>query len=188
MNKKYIDIEKTELNEVYIINSQTFNDNRGFFKEIFRKNELEERIGYPINLEQISHARSKKNVLRGIHIAPWSKLIYCVRGTIQSLVIDFKEGSPTFGRYISKIIGDDNRVRIFVPPYHGNSYLVLSEEADLIYCTDKNWEPGREIGVLWKDPSLNIGWHLDGEPTLSENDKNNPLLEDVLLKIMMRAI
>ena len=183
IGEKHTLVEGTSLNGVYIIRSKTFEDERGFFRETFRKNELEEIIGYPFNIVQGNHSRSKKNVLRGIHVAPWSKLIYCACGSIQEVIIDLKKDSPTFMEYTSIVISDKDKAKIFVPRYCGNSYLVLSEEADYIYLTDEYWQPRREIGIIWNDPSLNIDWH-DDNPKLSNADKNNSLLKNVLQEII----
>ena len=171
-------ITKTHLEGVYIIEATNYNDERGFFRETFRSSLLEEKTGYCFDLAQQNHSRSKKNVLRGIHRAPWSKLIYCPYGKIQSVIVDLREESGTFGKYVSTIIGDENPIQIFIPPYVGNSFLVLSDEADYIYLTDQEYTPNKEIGVLWNDPSLKIKWETNN-PRLSARDKENPLLETV---------
>ena len=177
-----MEIKEAGIEGAYIITPQTYRDNRGFLREIFRKSRLEEKIGRSLDLEQINHSWSKKNVLRGIHVAPWSKLVYCYRGTAQSVIIDLRQDSKTFGKYISTIIGGENPVQIFISPGIGNSYLVLSEEADYIYLTDKEWEPRKEVGIIWNDPSLKIDWKIKGAPIVSEKDKTNPLLEAILRK------
>jgi dTDP-4-dehydrorhamnose 3,5-epimerase len=169
--------QSQDLREVVEFDLTTFPDDRGFFKEVIRTGQLEEKIGKPFVTRQVNHSRSTKNTLRGIHIAPWNKLIYVVHGTVQSVIVDCRKGSPTFGKYKSVILGEDNRSCIFVPAGCGNSYLVLSEDADYLYLTDQEWTPNQEKGVAWNDKDLAIDWQLseaDGEPTLSEKDKNNP--------------
>lgn len=169
-------ITKTSIQGLVLIKRPTLVDNRGFFREPVRIRELEEVTGIRFDVKQMNHARSSKNTLRGIHIAPWNKLIYAVRGRVQVVAVDFREKSETYGKYESFIIGEDNRESIFVSKGIGNSYLVLSEEADYAYLTDDEWTPERERGVAWNDPILNIPWQLDGEPVLSDKDKNNPKL------------
>lgn len=171
-------ITKTEIEGVLIVDIPAHIDERGFFKETFRKNELEEILGKQINFVQENHARSKKGVLRGIHVAPWSKFFYCVKGSVQHVVVDLRKDSPTFGKYISNIIGDGNQVKVFIPAGCGNSYLILSDEADVIYLTDDYYSPGKEFGVSWNDPELSINWEIK-EPVLSEKDQSAPKVDEV---------
>jgi dTDP-4-dehydrorhamnose 3,5-epimerase len=167
-------IKKTSIAGLVTIERPTFSDDRGFFREPARIKDIEKVSGISFNVVQMNHARSAKNTLRGIHIAPWNKMIYVTRGKVQAVLVDLREDSPTYKKYESFIIGDDNRLSIFIPKGMGNSYLVLSDEADYVYLTDEEWTPGREHGIAWNDPALNIAWELDGEPVLSEKDKQNP--------------
>lgn len=167
-------ITKTSISGLVLIHRPTVEDDRGFFREPARISEIEETTGIKFDVRQMNHARSSKNSLRGIHVAPWNKLIYVTRGKVQVVLVDLREDSETYRKYESFIIGDENRSSIFVPAGVGNSYLVLSEDADYVYLTDEEWSAGREYGIAWNDPTLNIPWQLDGEPVLSEKDKNNP--------------
>ena len=116
---------------------------------------------------------------RGIHAAPWNKLIYVTRGKIQAVIVDLRKDSPTFGKHESFILGDDNRTSIFVPAQCGNAYLVLSDEADYTYLTDQEWSPNKEFGIAWDDPTLGVKWEIAEEPNLSDRDKNNPDFKSV---------
>src|SRR3989344_7575842 len=169
------DIEQTILPGVFKIKRQTFSDDRGFFREVARLTELEKITGQTFNAKQLNHARSAKFTLRGIHAAPWNKLIYVVSGEIQCVLVDLREDSPTFGRHESFFIGNNDKSALFLPAWVGNSYLVLSENADYIYLTDQEWKEGLEKSVIWNDPDLAIDWKLKGkQPMLSERDKTNP--------------
>lgn len=174
-------IQMTSLKNVLQINRPTFPDDRGFFKESFRKSELDAAFGGNFDVKQTNHARSVQNTLRGIHRAPWNKMIYVTRGMIQSVIVDLREGSPTFGKYESFIIGEENKASIFIPAYCGNSYLVLSEDADYTYLTDQEWEPNKEIGVAWNDPEIGVQWEITEGLLLSEKDKQNPSLAEAFL-------
>jgi dTDP-4-dehydrorhamnose 3,5-epimerase len=169
-------IKKTSIPGLVTVLRPTLSDDRGFFREPARIKEIEEVTGIKFEILQMNHSRSIKNTLRGIHIAPWNKMIYVTRGKVQVVFADLREGSEAYKKTESFIIGDENKISVFVPKGVGNSYLVLSDEADYIYLTDEEWAPGREYGVAWNDPSLNISWQLDGEPLLSEKDKQNPNL------------
>lgn len=169
-------ITKTSIDGLVLIKRPTIEDERGFFREPARIKAVEEATGIEFDVKQMNHARSSKNTLRGIHVAPWNKLIYVTRGKVQAVLVDLREGSQTYKKFESVIIGDENKTSIFIPKGIGNSYLVLSDDADYIYLTDEEWAPNREYGVAWNDPSLNIPWQLQGEPNLSDRDKNNPNL------------
>ena len=168
-------IQKTSLPGVLKIIRQTFPDDRGFFREVARITELEKEVGQKFVPVQLNHARSSKNTLRGIHAAPWNKLIYVISGEIQCVLVDFRQESQTFGRHESFFIGNNDKSAIYLPAWVGNSYLVLSENADYIYLTDQEWKEGLEKSVIWNDPDLAIDWKLKGkQPMLSERDKTNP--------------
>jgi dTDP-4-dehydrorhamnose 3,5-epimerase len=155
------------------ITSPHFIDGRGFFKEVFRTDTVESFIKNPFTIRQMNHSHSIKNTLRGIHVAPWNKLIYVTKGVVQSVIVDPRRESNTYGEYQSFEIGDNNKTALFIPAGCGNAYLVLSENADYIYLTDKEWSPNKEIGISWNDPQLNVMWKLEGKPLLSDKDKNN---------------
>lgn len=165
-------IQKTDIAGVFIINRPVFSDGRGFFHETFRKNELEEFTGKPFNIVQQNHSRSIKDTLRGIHVAPWSKLIYVPRGLVQEIVVDLRKSSPTFKKWISVSLGEDTKSALFLPPDCGNAFLVISEEADYTYLVNDYWAPNTEYGLLWNDPNLNIKWQTN-IPILSDKDQKN---------------
>ena len=170
----------TSISGLLRIERPTLSDDRGFFRESVRIHELETTLGISFPVVQMNHARSTKNILRGIHIAPWNKLIYVTRGKIQSVIADIRKESPTFGKYESFILGDENRSSIFIPAGFGNSYLILSQDADYTYLTDQEWTPGKEYGIAWNDPDLKIKWQIEEEPLLSEKDKQNPTLRSLI--------
>jgi dTDP-4-dehydrorhamnose 3,5-epimerase len=170
-----MDVTKFSIDSILQINSSAIPDGRGFFKEVMRASEVEKALGKAFIVKQVNHSRSSKNTLRGIHVAPWNKIIYVVRGKVQVVIIDCRKDSLTFGKYESVVLGDENRSCMLVPAGCGNSYLVLSDEADYLYFTDEEWVAGKEKNIAWNDPTLAIKWELNaGEPVLSEKDKNNP--------------
>lgn len=170
-------ITPTSISGLVVIERPTFPDDRGFFRESIRIPDLEQVTQIPFHVAQANHARSPKDILRGIHIAPWNKLIYVVSGKVQSVIVDLRKDSPTFGKYETLVIGDENRKSVFIPKGCGNSYLVLSDEADYTYLTDELWSSGKEIGIAWNDQTLNITWESTA-PVLSEKDKQNMSFEE----------
>lgn len=173
-------IKTTNIQGLLVVEGgKTFEDERGFFREPFRRNEFEEALGKPWVHVQENHAYSKKNVLRGIHIAPWDKLIYVSYGRVLAVLVDLRKDSPTFKQHEAIEIGDSNRVKLFIPGGLGNSYLILSDEAVYEYQVNEYFRPGAEKGIAWNDPDLGIEWPIP-EPILSEKDKNHMSLKEFL--------
>ncbi len=169
-------ITETELEGVYIIERPVFSDERGFFRETFRKSDLDSKLGFEFSFAQANHSRSKRDSLRGIHIAPWNKLITCVNGQVQQIVVDTRPDSKTFGEHISIILGEDNFRSIFIPANCGNAFLVLSDYADYTYLTTEYWAPNMERNLAWDDERIGIEWQT-ATPVISEKDSNNPTME-----------
>lgn len=172
-------VQQTDIQGVYVLERPTFTDERGFFGEVFRASELEDVLGEKFRIVQQNHSRSKKLTLRGIHVAPWRKLVYVPHGLVQQVVVDLDTDSPTFGKYVSVLLGEGHRQAVFVPRGFGNAYLVLSNDADYMYLVDEQWRADSEYGLSWDDPQIDIEWKLEGrEPVLSERDKEGLLLKD----------
>lgn len=171
-------IKETTLPGVYIVDRPLFPDDRGFFHELFRQEELEAAIGQPLHFVQANHARSTKHTLRGIHIAPWYKLATVLSGRVQAVIVDTRPGSETFGTSFSTTLGGDSHACILIPPGCGNSYLVLSESADYVYMVSDYWAPGKEKSVRYDDPELAIAWQ-SATPLLSPKDMANLSLREV---------
>jgi len=168
-------IEETKLAGVFIISRPVFKDDRGFFRETFRKADLEVKLGFTFEPVQQNHSRSSKETLRGIHIAPWHKLVTCTNGLVQQVVVDTRPESETFGEFISVALGEDNFKSVFIPAGCGNAFLVLSDHADYNYLTTEYWSAGKEKEVAWNDETIGIDWQTSS-PVLSEKDAKNPTL------------
>lgn len=173
-------IQKTNIEGLLVVEGgKTFEDDRGFFREPFRRNEFEEALGKPWVHVQENHAFSKKDVLRGIHVAPWDKFIYCPYGEVLSVVVDVRCDSPTFKQVFKMQIGFSNKVKLFIPAGLGNSYLIISDEAVYEYQVNQYYSAGMEQGIAWNDSELGIDWPVP-EPLLSEKDRNNLSLKEYL--------
>ena len=171
-------IEESPLNGVFLIARPVLEDPRGFFRETFRKADLEARLGFAFEPVQQNHSRSSKDTLRGIHIAPWHKLVTCMNGTVQQVVVDTRPESETFGQFFTVILGEGNFNSVFIPASCGNAFLVTSEQADYNYLTTEYWSVGKENEIAWNDPTIGITWQTSS-PVLSEKDINNPKLSEV---------
>lgn len=171
-------IEPTSLPGVYLIKRPKFDDERGFFHEIYRHSELHQISGLDFKPLQANHSHSNRSTLRGIHIAPWHKLVTVLHGEVQQVVVDARRDSPTFGQYLSVILNDQDPQTVLIPGGCGNAFLVLSKIAEYMYLTSEEWTPNREVSLAYNDPDLNIAWQLS-ELTVSERDRNNKHLRDL---------
>ena len=165
--------EKTKLPGVLIIQPSTFNDERGYLKELFHlakynKNE----INY--NFVQDNFSKSRKNVLRGLHFQikkPQGKLVTCLNGSVFDVVVDINPVSKTFTKYISVELNDKNHKQIWIPPGYAHGFLVLSDSAEIFYKCTEIYYPDDQGGIIWNDADISISWPTIN-PILSEKDKN----------------
>ena len=143
-----------------------------FNVEVFRAH------GLPDTFAQDNHSHSRRGVLRGLHYQleqPQGKLVRCVRGAILDVAVDIRRSSPRFGQWDSAELTEENRHMLWVPPGFAHGFVVLSEEADVIYkCTTVRHAPG-ERSLLWSDPEIGIDWRIS-EPIVSDKDRAAPPL------------
>lgn len=170
-------LRPTGLREVFLIDRPTFGDDRGFFREVERRCDVEQALGQPLPHAQWNHSRSRRGTLRGIHVAAWSKCVYVVRGSAQIVIVDARPSEPTFGQHRSYLLGERQRQALWLPPGVGNSFLSLSPWVDFMYSVDATWYPDGEYGIAWDDPDLAIAWRV-AAPLLSERDQHNPTLRE----------
>ncbi|MGE5342988.1 MAG: dTDP-4-dehydrorhamnose 3,5-epimerase [Candidatus Omnitrophota bacterium] len=168
-------IEKTRLNGVLLIKHPKFEDFRGTFTEIYNYGEYREK-GIEIRFVRDAISTSDQHVLRGIHYddKTW-KLIQCMYGRIYVVVVDMREGSPTYLQWLSFILTSQNRYQVLVPPHFGNGHLVLSDECIFHYKMTEYYDPANERTLRWDDPKAHIHWPIKA-PVLSEKDANAPYL------------
>ncbi|THE54292.1 dTDP-4-dehydrorhamnose 3,5-epimerase [Enterobacter bugandensis] len=175
-----MNIIKTKLDGLLIIEPKVFGDDRGFFYETYHEQRYK-NAGIKESFVQDNRSRSTGNVLRGLHFQkrkPQGKLVTVTAGTVFDVAVDLREDSPTFGQYESIILSGDNRLQFYIPPGFAHGFCVLSDIADFQYkCTDF-YDPTDEGGIIWNDNSININWPIS-EPNLSLKDKELPSLEDV---------
>ncbi len=186
-------VQKTDLKGVFLVKSgQKFGDERGFFREDLHRSELEEALGYRWIHVQENTAFSKKGVLRGIHVAPWSKLMHVGYGEIMALIFDPRPDSPTFKKHQKFVLSVENGDRLYLEPGLGNAYCVLSEEAVYEYQVSKYYKDCLdkqiiERPILYNDPSLGIEWPIT-DPIVSDKDLQNPTLDEFLKNGFMEEI
>lgn len=176
-------ISKTSIPGLLVIQRPVYHDNRGFFHEIFRLNELEEVSGLSFRPVQASHSLSLPRVIRAIHTEGWNKLIYPVNGVLFTAIVDVRPESKTFGRVetftFDNTVVDSFHSAVFIAKGLGNSLCVTGEEpVDYVYLVDEYWDDKKASGIAWDDPDLNIKWPVKN-PLISERDRNNPTLREL---------
>ena len=165
-----------------IIERPTVEDGRGFFRESFRMNELEEARGQPTGFVQENHSRSRRGTLRGLHAENWEKLVYVPHGEVFTVIADVRASSPTFGCVETFVLGDTNRLKLFLPRAVAHGFCVLSEEADVSYLLSSLYDPATEAGIAWDDPEVGVEWPVS-EPLLSERDRGAPRLAEIAAEL-----
>jgi dTDP-4-dehydrorhamnose 3,5-epimerase len=174
-------IIKTEFPGLVVIAPQIFKDSRGYFYEGFRANRFMEN-GITLAFVQDNLSHSQQGTLRGLHHQKeqtQGKLIWVIQGKIFDVVVDIRRNSPTFGKWKSFILDDEQCHQLYIPPGFAHGFYVLSDYADIIYkCTDY-YHPSSQISLQWNDSDLNIAWPLLGDPILADKDKQGVLLKDI---------
>jgi len=169
-----MNIVRTDIPDVLIIEPKVFGDSRGFFFESFNQRQFEQLTGLAPNFVQDNHSRSARGVLRGLHYQiqqPQGKLVRVIAGEVFDVCVDMRRSSPTFGQSVCISLSAENHRQLWIPPGFAHGFLVTSESADFTYKTTDYYAPEHERAVLWNDPALAIAWPLQGEPLLSAKDK-----------------
>lgn len=175
-----MEILKTSLPGVLIIQPDIFKDKRGFFMETYhRKKYAEEGLDQSFVQDNLSY--SIRGTLRGLHYQypnAQSKLVQAVKGKIYDVVVDIRQGSPTFGQWTGVHLSDENKRQFFVPEGFAHGFCVISDTAFVIYKCSDFYTPESEKGLLWSDPDIGIDWPVK-EPLLSPKDIQCPNLKDI---------
>jgi dTDP-4-dehydrorhamnose 3,5-epimerase len=174
---------RTEIPEIVLIEPVVHEDERGYFVETYRQDELEDFLGHRVHFAQDNESKSRYGVLRGLHYqtAPsaQTKLVRAIKGKILDIAVDIREGSPTFGKYISVELSEENKRQLFIPRGFAHGFVVLSDEAIFAYKVDNFYAPDCDRGIAFDDPAIGIDWQIDPKDIiLASKDKTNPLLKD----------
>lgn len=177
-----MNVIKTSIDGVFIIEPRIFNDARGYFFESFNKRDFEEKVGH-VDFVQDNESMSSYGVMRGLHFQhpPYTqaKLVRCVRGTVLDVAVDIRKGSPTYGKHVAVELSETNHRQFFIPRGFAHGFAVLSSTAVFQYKCDNYYAPQADGGISIVDPSLGIDWRIPTEKALlSEKDTKHPLLRD----------
>lgn len=165
-----------------LIEGEVHEDERGAFQEAYQQEKYREG-GIADRFVQVNGSRSGRSVLRGLHFQhphPQAKLVWVARGEVFDVAVDIRVGSPSFGRWFGARLSDRNGRRLYVPRDFAHGFLVLSEEADVVYHCSDLYRPEAEGVLRWDDPALAIAWpEVEPAPRLSDRDAAAPGLAEL---------
>lgn len=172
----------TEIDGVLILEPRLFQDSRGYFFESFNQKEFESKVG-AVTFVQDNESKSCYGVVRGLHFQKGehaqSKLVRVVKGKVLDVAVDLRPGSPTFGKYVSVELSEDNHLQFFIPRGFAHGFSVLSDEVVFQYKCDNFYYPESEGAIAWDDPDLGIDWKIPADRIiLSDKDRKHPRLKD----------
>lgn len=174
---------RTTIPDVIVCDPSVLGDQRGYFSETFRKDQLEAFLELELNFCQDNESQSSFGVLRGLHyqLPPFAqtKLVRVLQGKILDIAVDIRRGSPTFGQHVSMELSSENRKQIFIPKGFAHGFVVLSDMAVIAYKVDNYYNPDYDRGIAFDDISLGIDWQLPEESLqLSLKDRKQPVFEN----------
>ena len=177
-----MNVIKTDIDGVVIIEPKIFEDSRGYFFESFSQREFDEKVA-PIVFLQDNESKSSYGVMRGLHFQkpPYtqSKLVRCVKGAVLDVAVDIRKDSPTYGKHVAVELTEDNHRQLFIPKGFAHGFAVLSDVAVFQYKCDDFYHPEADGGISILDESLGIDWRIPMDKAiLSDKDTKHPLLKD----------
>ncbi len=179
-----MNVIKTDIEGVVVIEPQVFGDERGYFFESFNAERFFAETGIDVAFVQDNESRSKRGVLRGLHFQrePYAqaKLVRVVQGRVIDVAVDIRHGSPTFGKYVATELSGENHRQMFIPKGFAHGYVVLEDDTVFQYKCDDYYHPESEAGIAWNDPQIGIEWPLsEDEIILSNKDRKHLTLKEL---------
>lgn len=181
------EFKRLKINDVILVTPKVFGDSRGFFLESYQKSEFYKN-GIDVEFCQDNHSKSVKGVLRGLHYQKnpkaQAKLVRCSKGKIFDVAVDIRKKSPTFGKWVGEILSEDNKNMLYIPAGFAHGFIVLSDEAELLYKASNEYSPENDRGIRWKDPDINVQWGVDYDELnnnliISDKDAKQPYLKEI---------
>ncbi len=175
---------QTEIDGVWVIEPKVFNDARGYFMEAFKEEEFNAKVG-EVHFVQDNESKSSFGVLRGLHYQKGefcqAKLVRVIKGKVLDVAVDLRKSSPTFGKYVSVELSDENKRQFFIPRGFAHGFLVLSDEAIFTYKVDNVYAPQSEASIRYNDETIGIQWPVSEEQLLlSAKDGNAVSFKDAV--------
>ena len=181
-----MNVIKTAIEGVLILEPKVFGDARGFFMESFNQKTFNEAVGHEVAFVQDNHSRSSRGVLRGLHyqLPPHAqgKLVRVTQGSVFDVAVDVRQGSATYGKWVGVELSGENHRQLWLPPGMAHGFLVTSESADFLYKTTDYYAPQAEGCVRWSDPQVGVEWPDIGmPPSLAAKDESAPPLQSAVV-------
>lgn len=181
-----MEIERTSLNECYLITPKIFTDDRGVFFESFNKRKFSELTGFLSDFVQDNQSLSHKGVLRGLHFQTGNfgqaKLVRVITGSVLDVVVDIRPESETFGQHFSMLLSSQNNKQLYIPRGFAHGFLVLEDDTIFSYKCDNYYNQQSERGIIFNDRTLNIDWQFpESEMIISEKDKVLPTFKNLFI-------
>ena len=177
---KIMEIIKTSIEGLLIIKPDVFKDERGYFFESYNKERFAKE-GLTMDFVQDNESKSSKSVLRGLHFQkpPYAqgKLVRVVKGSVMDVAVDLRKDSPTYGKWESVVLSEDNKLQFWIPEGFAHGFVTLEDETVFNYKCTNIYNKESEGSLLWNDPDINIDWNIEN-PILSEKDKVSPLFKN----------
>ena len=180
-----MEVIKTAIEGLVIIEPKVFGDERGFFVECFHAERYQQQTGINLAFVQDNHSMSVKGVLRGLHFQnnpmAQAKLVRCTKGAVIDVAVDIRKGSPTYKQWVSVELSAENKRQFFIPRGFAHGFLTITDDVEFEYKVDNLYSKECDRGIRYDDPSIGVDWGalLNGiEPILSEKDMNGLLLDD----------
>lgn len=186
-----MNITKTKIQDAYILQPKVFGDSRGWFMESWSAKTMLDTGIPPYNWVQDNHSySSQKGVLRGLHFqkgdAAQAKLVRCTKGAVLDVVVDLRQGSPSYLQWIAQELSADNKQQLLIPRGCAHGFLTLTDEVEFLYKADNYYNPHADRSIVWNDTTIGINWGVDS-PILSDKDAVAPLLKDCDVDFVYRG-
>lgn len=177
-----MEVIKTNIEGVVIIEPRIFRDDRGYFFESFSQRDFQEKVCNTVFVQD-NESKSSYGVLRGLHFQKpphaQSKLVRVIKGAVLDVAVDIRKGSPTFGQHVAVELTEDNHRQFFIPRGFAHGFSVLTDEVIFQYKCDNFYAPQSEGALAWDDPDLGIDWRIPTDKVLlSEKDRHHSCLRD----------
>ena len=177
---KNMELIKTSIDGLLIIKPDVFKDERGYFFESYNKERFA-KAGLMMDFVQDNESKSDKGVLRGLHFQkpPYAqgKLVRVIKGSVMDVAVDLRKGSPTYGKWESVVLTEENKLQFWIPEGFAHGFVALEDNTIFNYKCTNVYNKESEGSILWNDPDINISWNIDN-PILSEKDKISPLFKN----------
>lgn len=179
-----MNVLRTDIEGVLIIEPTVHGDSRGYFMESFSQRDFAAQTGLEVRFVQDNESRSRRGVLRGLHFQrephAQAKLVRVVSGRVLDVAVDIRPESPTFGKYVAAELSGENHRQLFIPKGFAHGYVTLEDDTVFQYKCDEFYHPECEDGIAWNDPGIAIRWPLaESDIILSEKDSNRPTLSEL---------